>query len=61
MLANHRKLKLQPLEIEAFDHKAILDDFEIDLGSQVQLEELNLTDGKINCHGSITVISPEMN
>ncbi len=57
-LDSSHQLRLAPLQIQLSPHLPAfnLDDFNLDLGSEVALEELTLTPGRIVCCGGITVI-----
>lgn len=57
-LATPQKLRLHPLQIQinAQQPPITLDHFMIDLGSEVDLEELTLTPGQLICRGCIRVI-----
>lgn len=57
VLASYRKLLLHPVHIETDTFNLTVDNYEIDLGSQVHLNSLSLTGGKITCFGSATVVS----
>ncbi len=56
-LASHRKLLLNPIQIETKTEQITLHNYEVDLGSQVQLENLTLAQGRIDCHGTARIIS----
>ncbi|ELR96716.1 DUF2993 domain-containing protein [Gloeocapsa sp. PCC 73106] len=56
-LASPRKLLFHPLQIETATDHVSLSKYEVDLGSQVQLESLILTEGKINCSGKARITS----
>jgi hypothetical protein len=56
-LAGSQKLLLHPLQIETSQEQITLSNYEIDLGSQVNLETLALDEGKIYCQGKIVVVS----
>lgn len=57
-LASSHELRLDPLAIQMQSALPIgnLDSFQIDLGSEVHLEELNLIPGQLLCRGSLKVI-----
>lgn len=57
-LATSRQLRLNPLQIQLHSSTPPLnlDGFQIDLGSDVDLQELTLTPGKIACRGRLKVI-----
>jgi len=57
-LASSHELRLAPLEIQMNSAFPInnLDSYHIDLGTEVDLEELNLTPGQLICRGSLKVI-----
>ncbi len=57
-LASHQELQLNPLQIELDpDQPPIhLDGFRIDLGSEVDIQELSLIPGRLICRGRLTVI-----
>lgn len=57
-LANPQILRLNPLQIQLLPTSAplILDNFQVDLGSQVNLQELALTPGQLLCRGRLTVL-----
>ena len=56
-LARHRKLVLHPLHIETNTEEITISNYEVDLGSQVRLETLALTEGRIDCYGTATIVS----
>lgn len=56
-LANPHTILLKPVQIETSQENITLQNYEIDLGSQVNLEFLSLEDRTLNCKGSATVIS----
>ncbi|TVQ47711.1 MAG: DUF2993 domain-containing protein [Gloeocapsa sp. DLM2.Bin57] len=56
-LASHRKLLLHPIQIETSSEQITLHNYEVDLGSQVQLENLTLAQGRIDCYGTATIVS----
>ncbi|NES83203.1 MAG: DUF2993 domain-containing protein [Moorea sp. SIO2B7] len=60
-LASPQKLRLHPLQIEGLKDflRVSLSDFQVDLGSEVALEQLNLEAGQLYCCGSLTVL-PEV-
>ncbi len=56
-LASPHELSLSPISIEAPESRRIsINNYTIDLGKQVHLEELDLTPGRVSCRGSLTVI-----
>jgi hypothetical protein len=57
-LASPQSLRLNPLQIQLSPTSAplILDNFQVDLGSQVNLQELALTPGQLLCRGRLTVL-----
>lgn len=57
-LASPQILRLNPLQIQLSPTSAplILDNFQVDLGSQVNLQELALTPGQLLCRGRLTVL-----
>lgn len=57
-LATPQHLQLHPLQIDFNDQQPplTLNHFTIDLGSEVELEELTLTPGKLICRGCLRVI-----
>lgn len=57
-LATPQQLRLHPLQIQINTQQSpiTLDHFMIDLGSEVDLEELTLTPGQLICRGCIRVI-----
>jgi hypothetical protein len=56
-LASHRKLLLHPIQIETNREQITLHNYEVDLGSQVKLENLSLGQGRIDCSGTATIVS----
>ncbi len=58
-LANGQTLRLHPLQIEALPElfDVSLNEFQVDLGSEVELEHLSLAPGKLSCSGRLTVRS----
>ncbi len=57
-LATKSLLRLTSLQIQTNLEQPLLklDDFELDLGSEVELDELTLTPGQLLCRGSLKVI-----
>ncbi|HEY9610145.1 DUF2993 domain-containing protein [Allocoleopsis sp.] len=57
-LATPQVLKLNPLQIQISQTlpPLVLDGFQVDLGSEVNLEELALTSGQMLCRGRLTVL-----
>ncbi|MEQ8962975.1 MAG: hypothetical protein RLP02_34535 [Coleofasciculus sp. C2-GNP5-27] len=57
-MATPQQLRLHPLQIQINTQQSpiTLDHFMIDLGSEVDLEELTLTPGQLICRGCIRVI-----
>ncbi|HEY9649801.1 MAG TPA: DUF2993 domain-containing protein [Coleofasciculaceae cyanobacterium] len=57
-LVTPQKLQLNPLQIQIHSDTVPLnlEDFQIDLGSEVDLQELTLTPGQIACRGRLKVI-----
>lgn len=57
-LASPQILKLNPLQIQLSPTSVplILDNFQVDLGSQVNLQELTLKPGQLLCRGRLTVL-----
>lgn len=57
-LASPHILRLNPLQIQLSPTSVplILDNFQVDLGSQVNLQELALTPGQLLCRGRLTVL-----
>lgn len=57
-LASPQILRLNPLQIQLSPTSLplILDNFQVDLGSQVNLQELALTPGQLLCRGRLTVL-----
>jgi hypothetical protein len=57
-LASPQILRLNPLQIQLSPTSVplILDNFQVDLGSQVNLQELALTSGQLMCRGRLTVL-----
>lgn len=57
-LVTPHELRLNPLQIQIHSDTIPLDleDFQIDLGSEVDLQELTLTPGQIACRGRLKVI-----
>ncbi len=57
-LATPQTLRLNPLQIQLSQTvpPLVLDGFEVDLGSEVNLEELALTSGQLLCRGRLTVL-----
>lgn len=57
-LASPQILRLNPLQIQLSPTSVplILDNFQVDLGSQVNLQELALTPGQLLCRGRLTVL-----
>ncbi|NEP14005.1 MAG: DUF2993 domain-containing protein [Symploca sp. SIO2C1] len=57
-LATKSLLRLTSLQIQSHPEQPLLnlDDFELDLGSEVELDELTLTPGQLLCRGSLKVI-----
>ena len=56
-LINSQILSLQPLQIEAKpeDLNFIFNDFQVDLGDEVKIQQLSLDETQLCCHGKITV------
>jgi hypothetical protein len=57
-LASPQILRLNPLQIQLSPTSVplIFDNFQVDLGSQVNLQELALTSGQLMCRGRLTVL-----
>lgn len=57
-LASPQVLRLNPLQIHLSPTAPpfILDDFQVNLGSEVNLQELALTSGQLMCRGRLTVL-----
>ncbi|HEY9296835.1 MAG TPA: DUF2993 domain-containing protein, partial [Phormidium sp.] len=57
-LASSHQLRLAPLQIQLLPSlsQSNLEAFEVDLGSEVDIEELTLISGQIVCRGSLRVI-----
>jgi hypothetical protein len=57
-LASSHELRLAPLEIQMASESPVrnLDSFQIDLGSEVDIEELTLKPGQLMCRGRLRVI-----
>lgn len=57
-LATPQILRLHPLQIQlsSISSSVNLDGFQVDLGSEVDLEELALTPGQLTCRGRLTVL-----
>ena len=56
-IANHHALCLQPLHLEIVPGKRFeLNAFPLDLGSDVELEAVTLTAGKLTCSGKLVVV-----
>ncbi|MGB3691377.1 MAG: DUF2993 domain-containing protein [Spirulinaceae cyanobacterium] len=57
-LTSPHELSLSPISIETPELDCIsINNYKVDLGEQVHLEELKVTPGQVFCRGSLTVIS----
>lgn len=57
-LVTPHELRLEPLQIQVHPDTPLrnLDSFQIDLGSEVDIQELTLSSGELMCRGRLTVI-----
>jgi hypothetical protein len=58
-LHNPQTLLLAPLHLQGIPHldNLIINQFKVDLGSDVELQQLNLSSGQLSCSGQVKVVS----
>ena len=60
LLVDGRCLRLHPLFLDGFPQfKGLEEPLEVDLGEQVQIEDLSLDLGELSCSGSMVIVSEE--
>ena len=61
LLVDGRCLRLHPLFLDGFPQfKGLEEPLEVDLGEQVQIEDLSLDLGELSCSGSMVIVSEEI-